>query len=107
MLIVDDREANRSLLRRKLPRLGVRVSEAGDGLEILAAHDVEAVCRDVDMPRLNGLERDQVFDRFDALVEQHGLEKIQTVGDAYLVAGGVPEPTPIRWPPAPGSAWTS
>jgi adenylate cyclase len=97
VLIVDDREANRSLLRRKLPRLGVRVSEAGDSLEalkILAAHDVDAVCIDVDMPRLNGLELDQVFAPFDALLERHGLEKIKTVGAAYLVAGGVPEPHP-------------
>ncbi len=59
MLIVDDREANRSLLGRKLLRLGVRVTEAGDGveaLEVLGGHDVDAVCMDVDMPRLNGLE---------------------------------------------------
>jgi class 3 adenylate cyclase len=34
---------------------------------------------------LNGL-----FTRFDDLAEQHGLEKIKTIGDAYMVAGGVP-----------------
>ncbi len=27
---------------------------------------------------------------FDLLTEKHGLEKIKTIGDAYLVAGGVP-----------------
>jgi predicted ATPase/class 3 adenylate cyclase/tRNA A-37 threonylcarbamoyl transferase component Bud32 len=32
------------------------------------------------------------FNRFDDLVEQHGLEKIKTIGDAYMVVGGVPEP---------------
>ncbi|MBX7135691.1 MAG: adenylate/guanylate cyclase domain-containing protein [Fimbriimonadaceae bacterium] len=31
-----------------------------------------------------------IFSRFDHLVEKHGLEKIKTVGDAYMVAGGLP-----------------
>lgn len=31
-----------------------------------------------------------IFSRFDLLVEKHGLEKIKTVGDAYMVAGGLP-----------------
>lgn len=35
---------------------------------------------------------DEVFSAFDRLVEYHGLEKIKTVGDAYMVAGGVPVP---------------
>jgi class 3 adenylate cyclase len=32
---------------------------------------------------------DEIFTRFDELVEKHGLEKIKTIGDAYLVAGGL------------------
>jgi guanylate cyclase len=35
---------------------------------------------------------DDVFTRFDGLVEELGLEKIKTVGDAYMVADGVPRP---------------
>ena len=35
-----------------------------------------------------------LFGRFDALVEQHGLEKIKTIGDCYMVAAGVPNPRP-------------
>jgi adenylate cyclase len=35
---------------------------------------------------------DQLFSRFDALVEQHGLEKIKTIGDCYMAAAGVPDP---------------
>jgi class 3 adenylate cyclase len=34
----------------------------------------------------------RIFHGFDDLVEHHGLEKIKTIGDAYLVAGGLPEP---------------
>lgn len=30
-----------------------------------------------------------VFCRFDDLVDRHGLEKIKTIGDAYMVAGGL------------------
>jgi class 3 adenylate cyclase len=33
---------------------------------------------------------DAVFSDFDDLAERHGLEKIKTIGDAYMVVGGVP-----------------
>jgi len=31
----------------------------------------------------------EVFTHFDHLAEKHGLEKIKTIGDAYMVAGGL------------------
>ncbi|WP_199294892.1 PAS domain S-box protein [Trichocoleus sp. FACHB-832] len=31
-----------------------------------------------------------IFSEFDQLAEQHGLEKIKTIGDAYMVVGGIP-----------------
>ena len=34
----------------------------------------------------------QVFSVFDDLCDRHGLEKIKTIGDAYMVVGGLPEP---------------
>ncbi len=34
----------------------------------------------------------QIFSRFDTLAEKHGLEKIKTIGDAYMVVGGLPNP---------------
>jgi adenylate cyclase len=36
----------------------------------------------------------ELFSQFDALTETRGLEKIKTVGDAYMVAGGLPDPIP-------------
>jgi len=36
----------------------------------------------------------KIFTSFDNLVEKYQLEKIKTVGDAYMVAGGFPEPRP-------------
>ena len=34
----------------------------------------------------------EVFTHFDMLAEQYGCEKIRTIGDAYMVASGVPTP---------------
>ncbi|NEP62282.1 MAG: adenylate/guanylate cyclase domain-containing protein [Symploca sp. SIO2G7] len=34
----------------------------------------------------------EIFTGFDQLSEQHGLEKIKTIGDAYMVASGLPMP---------------
>jgi len=34
----------------------------------------------------------RIFSIFDNLAEQYRLEKIKTIGDAYMVAGGVPDP---------------
>ena len=35
---------------------------------------------------------DGVFSSFDRLADERGLEKIKTMGDAYMVAGGIPVP---------------
>lgn len=34
---------------------------------------------------------DEIFTAFDDLAERHGLEKIKTIGDAYMVVAGLPE----------------
>ena len=35
----------------------------------------------------------QLFSKWDSLCETYGLEKIKTIGDCYMAAGGVPERT--------------
>jgi len=35
---------------------------------------------------------DELFTRFDDVAERHGLEKIKTIGDAYMAVAGAPEP---------------
>ena len=35
-----------------------------------------------------------VFSVFDGLVDRHGLEKVKTIGDAYMVVGGLPDWSP-------------
>ena len=37
---------------------------------------------------------DHLFSRLDELAERHGVEKIKTIGDCYMVAAGVPTPRP-------------
>jgi len=36
----------------------------------------------------------EIFSAFDLLTEKHGLEKIKTLGDAYMAAGGILLPCP-------------
>jgi adenylate cyclase len=36
----------------------------------------------------------EIFSGFDLIAEKHRLEKIKTIGDAYMVAGGIPEARP-------------
>src|SRR5882757_7593959 len=37
---------------------------------------------------------DRLYTQLDGLVDRHGLEKIKTSGDSYMVVSGVPEPRP-------------
>jgi adenylate cyclase len=34
----------------------------------------------------------QIFGRFDQLTVKHGVEKIKTIGDGYMVVSGIPKP---------------
>jgi adenylate cyclase len=36
----------------------------------------------------------EIFSKFDRLTDLYGLEKIKTIGDAYMVVGGIPNPRP-------------
>jgi guanylate cyclase len=58
---------------------------------VLFADVVNFSARTKDLPAAEvvGL-LDRLFSHFDTLTERHGLEKIKTIGDAYMVAAGVP-----------------
>jgi adenylate cyclase len=34
----------------------------------------------------------EIYSHFDSLIEKHGLEKIRTIGDNYMIASGIPRP---------------
>ena len=49
------------------------------------------ICAEIPPTKLVSL-LNEIFSTFDCLAERHGLEKIKTIGDAYMVAGGLPLP---------------
>jgi class 3 adenylate cyclase len=103
-----DRERGRSetLLLNVLPqaiveRLKQREEKAGetriaDGIEQATVLFIDAVGFTVEAARtppdvLVGA-LDELFSCFDAIADQFGLEKIKTIGDAYLAVAGAPRP---------------
>jgi guanylate cyclase len=34
----------------------------------------------------------EIYSHFDSLIEKHGVEKIRTIGDNYMIASGLPRP---------------
>ena len=101
--LAEEQERSELLLRNVLPtaiaeRLkrheGV-LSEHFDEVTVLFA-DIEGFTQlSAGMPpdRLVHL-LDRIFSTFDVLAEMEGLEKIKTIGDAYMVVGGAPERRP-------------
>jgi class 3 adenylate cyclase/putative methionine-R-sulfoxide reductase with GAF domain len=71
----------------------VRIAERFEDVTVLFADLVgfTQLCRDTPPERVvEVLER--LFCAFDALTESSGVEKIKTVGDAYMVVAGLPTP---------------
>ena len=54
--------------------------------------DIQGFTKIVELinPELLIDELDKLFFRFDEAVEKYGIEKIKTIGDAYMCAGGIP-----------------
>lgn len=56
--------------------------------DIVGFTALSAVMNPIDLVEL----LNKIFSRFDVLCDRHGLEKIKTIGDAYMVVGGLPYP---------------
>ncbi len=50
-------------------------------------------------------ELDFYFSEFDRIIERHGLEKLKTIGDAYMCAGGIPVANVTHPVDAVAAAW--
>jgi adenylate cyclase len=90
-----------SLLHAVLP--GQIVARLQGGEEIIADRFEEVTILFADivgfspiaakLPASDLIKRlDRMFSMFDALAEKHSVEKIKTIGDAYMAACGLPEP---------------
>jgi adenylate cyclase len=68
------------------------IAERIDGATILFADIVgfTRLSQNIEPEKLVELLND-LFSEFDNITRKFGLEKIKTIGDAYMVAGGVPE----------------
>jgi adenylate cyclase len=96
-----ERERSETLLRNILPRRiaerlksapAVTIAERFDEATVLFSDIVGFTELSARLPPDEVVRRlDEVFTRFDKIAEELGLEKIKTIGDAYMVAGGVPE----------------
>jgi class 3 adenylate cyclase len=56
--------------------------------DLVGFTELSAGMPSVDMVRI----LDDLFSLFDGLAEAQGLEKIKTIGDAYMMVGGLPTP---------------
>lgn len=93
-----------TLLRNILPDSVVSRLKENPGAAIADSHDNAAILFTdisgfVAMARELGPARtvsllNELVSEFDALAEQHGVEKIKTIGDAYMAAAGIPDPVP-------------
>jgi adenylate cyclase len=84
----------RSIAERLKRSPGV-IAEAYDEATVLFADvvDFTSYTERTEPERVVGV-LDEIFSAFDDLASQHGLEKIKTIGDAYMVAAGLPDPRP-------------
>lgn len=71
------------------------IAENFDEVTVLFADlvDFTAASSQMQPPQLVSLLND-IFSTFDRLAEKHSLEKIKTIGDAYMAAGGLPVARP-------------
>ena len=99
--IRDAKERNEALLLSILPK--AVVDRINDGASMVADHISEATILFADLVDFTPFSArmpaadvvgflNLIFSEFDRLAERFGAEKIKTIGDAYMVAVGIPEP---------------
>jgi class 3 adenylate cyclase len=102
-LLLAEQERSERLLLNVLPAPIAARLKAGEGVIADAFPEVTVLFADiVDFTRRSRQispaqvvqALNELFSAFDRLAQRYGLEKIKTIGDAYMVAGGLPEPRP-------------
>jgi class 3 adenylate cyclase len=98
----QERQRSEGLLLNILPQAIVEQLKTSSGARVAQAFDqvsvvfVDAVDSTVEAARSSPDEfaeaLDALFRRFDEIADRHGLEKIKTIGDAYMAVAGAPVP---------------
>lgn len=74
---------------------GMAIASRFDEATILFADIVDFTGLAVELPPTQLVRLlDDIFSAFDAIADRLSLEKIKTIGDAYMVVGGLPMPQP-------------
>jgi class 3 adenylate cyclase len=99
-IIQEERERSEELLLNILPKIvadelkakGKANAERFDEATVLFADfkDFSRISATLSPEKLVH-DLDYCFHAFDEIIERHGLEKIKTIGDAYVCAGGLPK----------------
>ncbi len=99
-IIVKEQERSEALLLNILPRStadelkekGTAAARKYDSVSVLFTDFKSFTQATEAMPAENLVALlDQCYRAFDAICEKHGVEKIKTIGDSYMCAGGLPE----------------
>lgn len=102
-LLDEERERSERLLLNILPapiaeRLkasGDSIAEHSEGVTVLFADIVGFTSLSASKSPQALVELlNRIFSEFDTLADSHGLEKIKTIGDAYMAVAGLPNPCP-------------
>jgi class 3 adenylate cyclase/ligand-binding sensor domain-containing protein len=98
--LLKQKEKSEELLARVLPRdtaneiksTGRAASHKYEMVTVLFS-DIEGFTRIAEQmnPEILIDELDKFFFKFDSVVEKFNIEKIKTIGDAYMCAGGIPD----------------
>ena len=97
----EEKQTSERLLLNVLPGPIADRLKAGEGLIVDRFESVTVLFADivgftalsarVQPEQLVGM-LNELFSAFDRLAQRHGLEKIKTIGDAYMVVAGIPQP---------------
>ncbi len=99
--LVKEREKSERLLHNIMPKEIADLLKESDDLIAMDNPEISVLIADIvsftalsehtPANELVGFLND-MFTRFDDLSEEHGVEKIKTMGDAYMIVAGLPRP---------------
>ena len=104
--LLEERETSKRLLHNFLPeKIAEKLRENGNQPPMIAQRYEHVTVLFADIVNFTPMSEkltpealvavlNELFTEFDLLIEKYKLEKIKTIGDAYMVAGGLPKELP-------------